>query len=76
MSNYPPGVTGREYAISGPTDEWEADLECATCGRETLHFFETHSEFGTRAFCNDCSTESDVTEEQDGYDPAEPWMEP
>lgn len=28
MSNYPPGVTGREYEIAGPDNEWEEEFEC------------------------------------------------
>lgn len=29
MSNYPPGVTGRELEISGPDNEWEEHFECS-----------------------------------------------
>lgn len=29
MSNYPPGVTGNEYAIAGPDYEAEEDRDCA-----------------------------------------------
>ena len=34
MSNYPPGVSGREYEIAGPDREWEADQprDCPHCG--------------------------------------------
>jgi len=34
MSNYPPGVTGAEYEISGPDREWEAPRlgVCKYCG--------------------------------------------
>ena len=29
MSNYPPGVSGLEYEIAGPDDEWEdEDFQC------------------------------------------------
>jgi len=31
VSGYPPGVTGREYQISGPDMEWEETRTC-TCG--------------------------------------------
>ena len=50
-SNYPPGVTGNEYAISGAEREWEAIAECPRC--ETIGYMphEFHREFGTRAFC-------------------------
>ena len=36
MSNYPPGVTGREYAIAGPDYERESDTPCPRCGQWTL----------------------------------------
>ena len=32
MSNYPPGVTGREYAIAGPDREWDDEAECENDG--------------------------------------------
>jgi len=35
-SNYPPGVTGNEYAIAGPDYEEESDLPCPKCGKPTL----------------------------------------
>jgi hypothetical protein len=28
MSNYPPGVSGLEYEIAGPDNEWEEEFEC------------------------------------------------
>lgn len=28
MSNYPPGVTGNEFAIAGPDREWEEEFKC------------------------------------------------
>jgi len=31
MTNYPPGVTGNEYAIAGPDYEREADGACPKC---------------------------------------------
>jgi len=33
MSNFPPGVTGNEFAISGPDREWEQlpDGPCSSC---------------------------------------------
>jgi len=33
--SYPPGVTGREYAIAGPDWEEEAGV-CPGCGKEAL----------------------------------------
>lgn len=32
MSGYPPGVTGREYAIAGPDGETDEQRECPACG--------------------------------------------
>lgn len=36
LSNYPPGVSGREYEISGPDREWEAaqPSPCPECGAQ------------------------------------------
>ena len=35
-SNYPPGVTGREYEIAGPDFEREVAGACPKCGEESL----------------------------------------
>ena len=35
-SNYPPGVTGNEYAIAGPDYEKESDTPCPECGGQTM----------------------------------------
>lgn len=51
MTNYPPGVTGNEYAIGGAQSEWEADATCPHCGWEGPMLHEAHYEFGIRAFC-------------------------
>ena len=58
MSNYPPGVTGNEFAIAGPDYERESDELCLACGSEkTL-------ELGYRGnrwlYCKDCQTEIDL----------------
>ena len=34
--NYPPGVTGNEYAIAGPDYEQEADEPCPECGESMM----------------------------------------
>ena len=36
MSNYPPGVTGSEYAIAGADYEQEVDEPCPKCGGELV----------------------------------------
>lgn len=33
MSNYPPGVTGREFQIAGPDTQAEAIVDCPNCGQ-------------------------------------------
>jgi len=56
LSNYPPGVTGNEYAISGAEREWTEERECPLCGVTQVMDHEAHREFGVRAWCNnpDC----------------------
>jgi hypothetical protein len=34
VSNYPPGVSGNEYAINGPDTETDAHLVCSRCADE------------------------------------------
>lgn len=42
--DYPPGVTGREYQISGPDEEWEEERECAECGSDpSVHFCQAYN---------------------------------
>ncbi len=33
LSNYPPGVTGREYEIAGPDYEGDSEEICPKCGK-------------------------------------------
>ena len=43
MTNYPPGVTGNEYAINGPDYEVETHEACPKCGFSLLeqgYYFE------------------------------------
>lgn len=35
MSNYPPGVTGREFAIAGP--DWDGEVD-AVCPNDQCNF--------------------------------------
>lgn len=51
LSNYPPGVTGNEYAIGGAQREWTEVRECPHCGWEGEMEHEAHYEFGTMAWC-------------------------
>jgi len=75
LSNYPPGVTGREYQIGGADREWTERRECPTCGVEAVLDHEAHREFptGVIAYCNDPDCDG-----SDGFDvePAEPEFEP
>lgn len=75
LSNYPPGVTGREYAISGATNEWEEERECPSCGWVGIMHHETHPEFGVWAWCGNpsapdswCTVEGfDATDDEPDY---------
>lgn len=60
-SNYPPGVTGLEYMISGPTDEWVEDRTCQACdGEITEHLCWYHPDSGAWAGCQTCGTETEI----------------
>jgi hypothetical protein len=86
LSNYPAGVTGREYEIAGPDSEWEETKEFA-CGNDECENFEVEVEVecevesfrGTwRAFwtCPTCNTDHEKEGEMaDDYgpDPDEAW---
>ena len=56
LSNYPPGVTGNEFEISGPEREWEEYATCPTCHTEAKMLHQSHPERGVWAFCSneDC----------------------
>lgn len=63
-SNYPPGVSGGEYEISGPEEEQNADLFCAepSCGYEgpvTVHIHGSEVWFD----CPVCEGRTDVDPE-------------
>lgn len=70
-SNYPPGVTGTEYAIAGPQAEWDAEATCPFCGHHKMVLHEAHYSFGVRAFCEtpDCPGADGFEIEQDEYEP-------
>ena len=58
MSNYPPGVTGDEFAIAGPDYEIEMDGDCPDCDLEAL------MEFGFKGkrwvVCQHCRAQYDL----------------
>jgi len=57
--NYPPGVTGREFQMAGPDDEYETDYFCPTCGITQDGFMLTYN--GFQWFnCSACDTDTDV----------------
>jgi len=80
MSGYPPGVTGNEYAISGPSEEWEAkpDAECASChwyDADDLVTYQYHISMGRWWICPNCNDSNDV-EIEDPFDyESEGWDE-
>jgi predicted RNA-binding Zn-ribbon protein involved in translation (DUF1610 family) len=54
MSNYPPGVSGLEYEIAGPDNEWEDEFECENLSLKYIripeHVFEYCSSVGKRVY--------------------------
>ncbi|MAG73899.1 hypothetical protein CL620_06295 [archaeon] len=56
--NYPPGVTGNEYAISGDEGSWEEDLECKLCEKNTLHSCEVYRSI-VSTMCMECHDAND-----------------
>lgn len=59
-SNYPPGVTGMEYAIGGAEREWEEKRTCPECDTEDVMHHEAHREFGVWAWCTKVDCEKAV----------------
>jgi hypothetical protein len=69
LSNYPVGVTGREYEIAGPDSETEEPEDCSFCDWQGVALV---LRYGFQAWydCPKCGTENDVTDYQDfGPDP-------
>lgn len=55
LSNYPPGVTGGEFAISGPLFEWEIpDYECPACEDVVTGDAWYHPSEGANVQCPEC----------------------
>jgi hypothetical protein len=60
MTNYPPGVTGREYEIAGPDWEKDEDETCEACGVvATIHTEGYHGFVWSR--CAHCGDERDLS---------------
>lgn len=53
LSNYPPGVTGREFEIAGADREESEQVECPECGNDAI---EDVSYFGEQRWwtCSAC----------------------
>lgn len=69
MSNYPPGVTGNEFAIAGPDFEDEDSAFCPRCAQDrdgTVLGYQ-----GERWFvCGSCETQTDLPSlDDEGPDP-------
>jgi|TARA_B110001454_G_scaffold57108_1_gene55830 hypothetical protein len=65
--NYPDGVTGNEYAIAGPDSEWEEELYCEKCQKDTL--FGCESFRGQRSgICDKCGSDVDLGHRDDYID--------
>lgn len=54
MSNYPPGVTGREYEIAGPDFEQERDIACPN-GHSPSMVYGYEWETWAHCFDKDCT---------------------
>jgi len=66
VSNYPPGVTGREYEIAGPDYEREARHHCDHCDEETAGLEQGYD--GRRWFvCDTCDEVTDLETDDDDY---------
>lgn len=53
MSNYPDGVSGLEYEIAGPDNEWEEEFECTNEFEYIMispYAFKFCSEFGKKIY--------------------------
>ena len=65
--NYPDGVTGNEYAIAGPDDEWESSHYCDECEKTTD--FSCESFRGQRSgICGECGFDLDLGHRDDDID--------
>lgn len=86
LSNYPPGVTGREYEIAGPDAEW-TETKTAYCTNEECSEFdqEVEAELDVQSYrgswwatytCPACNSDHDMEGDMDedyGPDPDAAW---
>ena len=66
LSNYPPGVSGREYPIAGPDSEDEIDGPCTNCGKNSLMIERYAGE--ERIYCLSCEYQGDWEDIDYGFD--------
>ena len=65
--NYPPGVTGREYEIAGPDDEWESEHYCEKCEKTTMFSCESFQKQRS-GICSECDSDIDLGHTDDDID--------
>ena len=65
--NYPPGVTGNEYAIAGPDREWEDELYCEKCEKDELFYCESYQKQRSGR-CPVCDSDIDLGHDDDYID--------
>jgi len=66
-SNYPPGVTGNEYEIAGPDEQWDEEYFCEKCETDTM--FSCESFQGQRSgVCGECNSDLDLGHRDDYID--------
>ena len=65
--NYPPGVTGREYEIAGPDDEWESEHYCEKCEKDTMFSCESFQKQRS-GICSECDSDIDLGHTDDDID--------
>jgi hypothetical protein len=73
LSNFPPGVTGREPQIAGPVIEDDRTLWCETCQEDRLGFAMGYDRWSYTWVCHTCDTAVEM-EADDGPDPDE-WYD-
>jgi hypothetical protein len=61
-SNYPPGVTGREYQIAGADLETEESRTCSACGLTEVVIVEWY-DYSKWFTCEGCGAENDLSSE-------------
>jgi len=67
VTNFPPGVTGREYAIAGPDYERDAEQPCPRCG--SANVVEDGYRRSRWLVCRDCNEARELADVEQGEDP-------